>query len=145
MKKIYVILLMITLITGIFTGCSSKKVITIEKFNAIMSELSFFVEDATQSVSSKPSITKFAVVSTEDFKIEFGFDGNRNIYIADEITPDIWRVQDESGNITSVNNTMVTDGIYTFDRIYIRDPKGRFAKNGGGGGASGGSSASNTS
>ncbi|MCL1874327.1 MAG: phosphoribosylaminoimidazolesuccinocarboxamide synthase [Clostridiales bacterium] len=34
-----------------------------------------------------------------DFKIEFGFDANRNIYIADEITPDIWRVQDESGNI----------------------------------------------
>jgi len=34
-----------------------------------------------------------------DFKIEFGFDENRNIYIADEITPDIWRVQDESGNI----------------------------------------------
>ena len=34
-----------------------------------------------------------------DFKIEFGFDDERNIYIADEITPDIWRVQDESGGI----------------------------------------------
>ncbi|MCL1816443.1 MAG: phosphoribosylaminoimidazolesuccinocarboxamide synthase [Clostridiales bacterium] len=34
-----------------------------------------------------------------DFKIEFGFDENRHIYIADEITPDIWRVKDESGNI----------------------------------------------
>ena len=34
-----------------------------------------------------------------DFKIEFGFDEDRNIYIADEITPDIWRVQDEAGNI----------------------------------------------
>jgi len=34
-----------------------------------------------------------------DFKIEFGLDEKRNIYIADEITPDIWRVQDESGNI----------------------------------------------
>ena len=34
-----------------------------------------------------------------DFKVEFGFDENRNIYIVDEITPDIWRVQDESGNI----------------------------------------------
>jgi len=34
-----------------------------------------------------------------DFKIEFGFDEQRNLYIADEITPDIWRVQDESGNI----------------------------------------------
>ncbi|MCL2106791.1 MAG: phosphoribosylaminoimidazolesuccinocarboxamide synthase [Oscillospiraceae bacterium] len=34
-----------------------------------------------------------------DFKIELGFDENRNIVIADEITPDIWRVQDEAGNI----------------------------------------------
>jgi len=34
-----------------------------------------------------------------DFKIEFGFDEDRNICIADEITPDIWRVQDEEGNI----------------------------------------------
>ncbi|MCL1966103.1 MAG: phosphoribosylaminoimidazolesuccinocarboxamide synthase [Candidatus Bathyarchaeota archaeon] len=34
-----------------------------------------------------------------DFKLEFGFDENRKIYIADEITPDIWRVQDEAGNI----------------------------------------------
>ena len=34
-----------------------------------------------------------------DFKIEFGFDGDRNFYVADEITPDIWRVQDEAGNI----------------------------------------------
>ena len=34
-----------------------------------------------------------------DFKLEFGFDEHRNIYIADEITPDIWRVQDENGII----------------------------------------------
>jgi len=34
-----------------------------------------------------------------DFKIEFGFDSDRNIFVADEITPDIWRVKDESGNI----------------------------------------------
>jgi len=34
-----------------------------------------------------------------DFKIEIGFDANRNIYLADEITPDIWRVSDEDGNI----------------------------------------------
>ena len=34
-----------------------------------------------------------------DFKLEFGFDDERNIYIADEITPDIWRVQDPAGNI----------------------------------------------
>lgn len=34
-----------------------------------------------------------------DFKIELGFDEDRNIYIADEITPDIWRVRDQKGNI----------------------------------------------
>jgi len=34
-----------------------------------------------------------------DFKIEFGLDEERNIYIADEITPDIWRVKDETGNV----------------------------------------------
>ncbi|MDR1735822.1 MAG: phosphoribosylaminoimidazolesuccinocarboxamide synthase [Oscillospiraceae bacterium] len=34
-----------------------------------------------------------------DFKLEFGFDEDRNICIADEITPDIWRVQDKDGNI----------------------------------------------
>ena len=34
-----------------------------------------------------------------DFKIEIGFDEDRNIYLADEITPDIWRVKDASGNI----------------------------------------------
>ena len=34
-----------------------------------------------------------------DFKLEFGFDADGNICIADEITPDIWRVQDASGNI----------------------------------------------
>ena len=34
-----------------------------------------------------------------DFKIEIGFDEQRNIYVADEITPDIWRVKDESGYI----------------------------------------------
>jgi len=34
-----------------------------------------------------------------DFKLEFGFDEDGNIYIADEITPDIWRVKDAAGNI----------------------------------------------
>jgi len=34
-----------------------------------------------------------------DFKLEFGFDSNRNVFVADEITPDIWRVRDENGNI----------------------------------------------
>ena len=34
-----------------------------------------------------------------DFKLEFGFDENEKIYIADEISPDIWRVKDKTGNI----------------------------------------------
>ena len=34
-----------------------------------------------------------------DFKMEVGIDENGNIYIADEITPDIWRVKDADGNI----------------------------------------------
>ena len=34
-----------------------------------------------------------------EFKIEIGFDENRDIYVVDEITPDIWRVKDASGNI----------------------------------------------
>ena len=34
-----------------------------------------------------------------DFKIEIGFDEKGDIYIADEITPDIWRVKDKNGNI----------------------------------------------
>ena len=34
-----------------------------------------------------------------DFKIEIGYDKNGKVYVADEITPDIWRVRDENGNI----------------------------------------------
>lgn len=34
-----------------------------------------------------------------DFKIELGYDENGKLYVADEITPDIWRVKDENGNI----------------------------------------------
>lgn len=34
-----------------------------------------------------------------DFKIEIGYDENGKMYVADEITPDIWRVCDENGNI----------------------------------------------
>ncbi|MEG0157101.1 MAG: phosphoribosylaminoimidazolesuccinocarboxamide synthase, partial [Anaerovoracaceae bacterium] len=34
-----------------------------------------------------------------DFKIELGYDENGKMYIADEITPDIWRVRDGNGNI----------------------------------------------
>ena len=34
-----------------------------------------------------------------DFKIEVGYDENGKMYVLDEITPDIWRVRDEKGNI----------------------------------------------
>lgn len=34
-----------------------------------------------------------------DLKIEVGYDENGKIYVADEITPDIWRVRDENGKI----------------------------------------------
>ena len=34
-----------------------------------------------------------------DFKIEVGYDEDGNIYVVDEITPDIWRVRDKNGNI----------------------------------------------
>jgi len=46
----------------------------------------------------RAELKKFGLILI-DFKIEIGFDEQRKIYIADEITPDIWRVQDESGNI----------------------------------------------
>ncbi len=34
-----------------------------------------------------------------DFKIEIGFDEAGKVYVVDEITPDIWRVKDQNGNI----------------------------------------------
>lgn len=34
-----------------------------------------------------------------DFKIEVGYDETGKIFVADEITPDIWRVKDTDGNI----------------------------------------------
>ncbi|MBQ2747446.1 MAG: phosphoribosylaminoimidazolesuccinocarboxamide synthase [Firmicutes bacterium] len=34
-----------------------------------------------------------------DFKIEVGYDEAGKMYVVDEITPDIWRVRDENGNI----------------------------------------------
>lgn len=34
-----------------------------------------------------------------DFKIEVGYDESGKIFVADEITPDIWRVKDTEGNI----------------------------------------------
>ena len=34
-----------------------------------------------------------------DFKIEIGYDEDGNVYVVDEITPDIWRVKDKNGVI----------------------------------------------
>ncbi len=34
-----------------------------------------------------------------DFKIEIGYDETGKVFVADEITPDIWRIRDEQGNI----------------------------------------------
>ncbi len=34
-----------------------------------------------------------------DFKIEIGYDAAGKLYVADEITPDIWRARDSAGNI----------------------------------------------
>ena len=34
-----------------------------------------------------------------DFKIEIGYDEAGNVYVVDEITPDIWRVKDKNGVI----------------------------------------------
>lgn len=34
-----------------------------------------------------------------DLKIEIGYDEDGKMYVVDEITPDIWRVKDENGNI----------------------------------------------
>jgi len=34
-----------------------------------------------------------------DFKIELGYDEAGKVIVADEITPDIWRIKDENGNI----------------------------------------------
>ena len=39
------------------------------------------------------------VLTLIDFKIEVGYDEDGKMYVVDEITPDIWRVRDEQGNI----------------------------------------------
>ncbi len=38
-------------------------------------------------------------LSLIDFKIEVGYDDAGKIYVADEITPDIWRARDKNGHI----------------------------------------------
>ena len=38
-------------------------------------------------------------LSLIDFKIEVGYDETGKLFVADEITPDIWRIRDTDGNI----------------------------------------------
>lgn len=53
-----------------------------------------------------------------DFKIELGYDETGRIYVADEITPDIWRVKDEKGTIPNQIECgrMILDKIKSLDK-----------------------------
>jgi len=48
-----------------------------------------------------------------DFKVEFGLDADGNFCVADEISPDIWRVKDENGKIPD----QIACGKMILDRI----------------------------
>ncbi len=60
-------------------------------------------EEAQKVVLSVGEVLKKELASMNltliDFKIEVGYDETGKIYLADEITPDIWRVKDTHGNI----------------------------------------------
>ncbi len=60
-------------------------------------------EEAQNVVLSVGEVLKKELASMNltliDFKIEVGYDETGKIYLADEITPDIWRVKDTDGNI----------------------------------------------
>lgn len=60
-------------------------------------------EEAQNVVLSVGEVLKKELASMNltliDFKIEVGYDETGKIYLADEITPDIWRVKDPDGNI----------------------------------------------
>ena len=60
-------------------------------------------EEAQNVVLSVGEVLKKELASMNltliDFKIEVGYDESGKIYLADEITPDIWRVKDADGNI----------------------------------------------
>ena len=60
-------------------------------------------EEALGVVAKVGEVLKEAVaqlgLTLIDFKVEVGYDEDGKIYIADEITPDIWRVSDKDGNI----------------------------------------------
>ena len=59
-------------------------------------------EEAQNVVLSVGEVLKKELASMNltliDFKIEVGYDETGKIYLADEITPDIWRVKDTDGN-----------------------------------------------
>lgn len=60
-------------------------------------------EEAQKVVLSVGEVLKKELASMNltliDFKIEVGYDETGKIYLADEITPDIWRIKDTDGNI----------------------------------------------
>jgi len=49
------------------------------------------------SIITKTDFTEYNTLI--DFKIELGYDETGKVVAADEITPDIWRIKDENGNI----------------------------------------------
>lgn len=60
-------------------------------------------DEAIEIVKKVGEVLKVELASMNlkliDFKIEVGYDETGKIFVADEITPDIWRVRDEAGNI----------------------------------------------
>lgn len=60
-------------------------------------------EEAIEIVKKVGEVLKAELASMNlkliDFKIEVGYDESGKIFVADEITPDIWRIRDEQGNI----------------------------------------------
>lgn len=60
-------------------------------------------EEAIEIVKKVGEVLKSELASMNlkliDFKIEVGYDESGKIFVADEITPDIWRIRDEQGNI----------------------------------------------
>ncbi|MBE6739335.1 MAG: phosphoribosylaminoimidazolesuccinocarboxamide synthase [Ruminococcaceae bacterium] len=60
-------------------------------------------EEAIDIVKKVGEVLKVELASMNlkliDFKIEVGYDESGKIFVADEITPDIWRIRDENGNI----------------------------------------------
>ena len=54
------------------------------------------------SIITKTDFTEYNTLI--DFKIELGYDETGKVVVADEITPDIWRIKDENGNIPNQIN-----------------------------------------